>query len=471
MKKHRTRIITLFLLFFCNFSFAQNSESVIDSTYLIYQEQLKDLYIARGLGSAKNEIDSIIALYKTNEISSDDNFAQILSTLFPKNQGICFLTYFYQNNLLKIVLFEPGKVVQIKKVPISKEELVVLNQDIITSLDVFENLTDRAPKSKRGAIVKKSEDEKLFDDVVKKATEILIPDSFSEQYRQLIVMPAYNIGVFPFHLLKPYADGSYLIEKCNFSVAPSLLDIIALRTRMIKKASNGRIQTSQLNEMLENRIPYRFKSFELSFTFDNPLFVCNPKYPASEDYFFPDLPGAKQEVDSAITYSKQFILLEGKEAYKDTVISLMNKRDVVYFATHGIADIEYPMEKSYLVLSEPQPYLRAKDLMDLRLKPGYVFPELVVLSACQTGLGRFMEAGTAGLARSFLIGGSNHVVMSLWSVDDHATAYLMQRFIYHLSKPMLFTPSEQMRLAVLDTMKLFPNPAYWASFAIFGISY
>jgi CHAT domain-containing protein len=250
------------------------------------------------------------------------------------------------------------------------------------------------------------------------------------------------------------------------------MDIIALRTRMISIATGGRIGAYQIDEMLRNATPYQPKNiFKLGFTFENPLFVCNPIYPKNNEYNFPDLPGAKQEIDSAIIYSKKYTLLEGKDAYKDNVISLMNKKDVVYFATHGIADQENPMEKSYLVLSEPQPYLTAKDVMDLRLKPDFVFPEMVILSACQTGLGRFMEAGTAGLARSFLIGGSNHVIMSLWSVDDNATAYLMQRFIYHLTKPMLFTPSEQMRLAVLDTMKKYPNPAYWASFSVFGVDY
>ena len=96
---------------------------------------------------------------------------------------------------------------------------------------------------------------------------------------------------------------------------------------------------------------------------------------------------------------------------------------------------------------------------------------MVILSACQTGLGRSMEAGVAGLARSFLIAGSNHVIMSLWSVDDNATAFLMERFIYHLQTPSLFCPSEQLRQAILDTKKKFPNPSQWASFSVFGIDY
>jgi CHAT domain-containing protein len=98
-------------------------------------------------------------------------------------------------------------------------------------------------------------------------------------------------------------------------------------------------------------------------------------------------------------------------------------------------------------------------------------PEMVILSACQTGLGKSMEAGTAGLARSFLLGGSTHVIMSLWNVDDAATAYLMSRFVHHLQTPHRFMPAEPLRLAILDTQLKFKNPAQWASFSLFGIDY
>jgi CHAT domain-containing protein len=467
-------ILTGLLLLISNFSFSQeidNRISDVDSTYLIYQEQLRDLYISRGMGSVKNEIDSIMSLYKTNQINSNENFAKILATLFPKDQGICVLTYFFYQNNLKIILFEPGAIIQVKNLPITKEELISLNNNVIGSLNVFDQTAKRAPRL-RGSIIESEDSEVSFEEAVKLATETLLPDSFTEKYKHLIIIPAFNIGVFPFHLLKPYKDGNYLIEKCSFTIAPSLLDVIALRTRVIKKASGGSISTDQINQMLSNAIPYKNRrTVKATFEFKNPLLVCNPKYPKNTKYIFPDLPGAKQEIDSAISYSKDYTLLTGKYAVKDSVISLMNNRDIVYFATHGIADQEYPMEKSFLVLSNPQPFLTAKDLMDLRLDKSFHFPEMVILSACQTGLGRYLEAGVAGLARPFLIGGSNHVVMSLWSVDDKATAYLMSRFIHHLKTPMLHAPSEQLRMAILDTMKRYPNPAHWSSFSIFGIDY
>ena len=149
----------------------------------------------------------------------------------------------------------------------------------------------------------------------------------------------------------------------------------------------------------------------------------------------------------------------------------MSHKDLVYFATHAIADEQDPMNKSFLVLSGNNPFLTTKELQDLRLKKDFKFPEMVILSACQTGLGKSMEAGVAGLARPFLIGGSNNVIMSLWSVDDESTAFLMTRFIHHLQEPQPHMPSQQLRQAVLDTKKRFPNPVHWAAFSVFGIDY
>jgi CHAT domain-containing protein len=83
-----------------------------------------------------------------------------------------------------------------------------------------------------------------------------------------------------------------------------------------------------------------------------------------------------------------------------------------------------------------------------------------------------MQAGIfGGLARCFLIAGSNQVIMSLWNVDDEATAYLMSRFVYYLSKATAFLPAEPLRMAELDTKIKYPNPSQWASFSVYGVSY
>ena len=213
-----------------------------------------------------------------------------------------------------------------------------------------------------------------------------------------------------------------------------------------------------------------------AFTLENALFVCNPLYPKNTSFIFPDLPGAKKEIEASIRYANNYKLLEGAEATKEKVLKNIRNSDVVYFATHGMSSEENPKDNNYLVLSgEADPFLTTRDIMELRDKNNsgnYAFPQMVILSACQTGLGKSMEAGiTAGIARSFLIAGASQVIMSLWSVDDESTAYLMSRFIFHLKNKNQFSPSEPLRQAQLDTRKKYPNPIHWASFSVYGVDY
>ena len=102
----------------------------------------------------------------------------------------------------------------------------------------------------------------------------------------------------------------------------------------------------------------------------------------------------------------------------------------MHFATHGLLDSEHP-DLSGLVLSlvdekgTPQDgFLRLHEIYNLRLPV-----DLVVLSACQTALGREIRGeGLVGLTRGFMYAGAARVVASLWQVDDESTAELMKRF-------------------------------------------
>jgi CHAT domain-containing protein len=97
---------------------------------------------------------------------------------------------------------------------------------------------------------------------------------------------------------------------------------------------------------------------------------------------------------------------------------------IVHFATHGLLDSQHP-ELSGLVLSlvdesgKPQNgFLRLHDIYNLNLPV-----ELVVLSACNTGLGKDVRGeGLVGIVRGFMYAGAARVVASLWKVDDEATA-------------------------------------------------
>jgi CHAT domain-containing protein len=144
---------------------------------------------------------------------------------------------------------------------------------------------------------------------------------------------------------------------------------------------------------------------------------------------------------------------------------------IVHFATHGLINSEHP-ELSGLVLSlvdetgKPRDgFLRMHELFNLRMPA-----DLVVLSACQTALGKEIRGeGLVGLSRGFMYAGAERVVASLWQVDDQATAQLMQHFYRGMLKENL-RPAAALRAAQIEMskQKRWSSPYYWAGFVMQG---
>lgn len=143
----------------------------------------------------------------------------------------------------------------------------------------------------------------------------------------------------------------------------------------------------------------------------------------------------------------------------------------VHFATHGVLDSRRP-ELSKLVLSlydekgkTQDGFLRLNDIYNLRLDA-----DLVVLSACQTALGQEIRGeGLIGLTRGFMYAGAARVVASLWSVEDRATAELMESFYRGMLRQGL-SPAAALRRAQLEMARTpgWESPYYWAGFSLQG---
>ncbi|HKQ90922.1 MAG TPA: CHAT domain-containing protein [Blastocatellia bacterium] len=145
---------------------------------------------------------------------------------------------------------------------------------------------------------------------------------------------------------------------------------------------------------------------------------------------------------------------------------------IVHFATHGILNNVHP-ELSGIVLSlvdeggkQQDGFLRLQDIYNLKLPA-----ELVVLSACQTGLGKKVEGeGLIGLTRGFMYAGAPRVLASLWKVDDRATSELMKRFYQGMLGPEALRQAGALRQAQLSIWKekQWREPYYWAAFVLQG---
>jgi len=145
---------------------------------------------------------------------------------------------------------------------------------------------------------------------------------------------------------------------------------------------------------------------------------------------------------------------------------------IVHFATHALLDDRRP-ELSGLVMSlvdergRPQDgFLRLGDIYNLKLPV-----DMVVLSACRTGIGREVGGeGLIGLTRGFMYAGASKVVATLWKVDDEATAVFMKSFYRHMLKEGM-PASSALRLARSDVMQAraeWRSPYFWAGFVLQG---
>ena len=166
--------------------------------------------------------------------------------------------------------------------------------------------------------------------------------------------------------------------------------------------------------------------------------------------------------------------LTGAQATESAVRQRLREAPIVHLATHGYAFASGERARqSFVALASGggnDGLLTVGEMLDTG-GPA-LRAELVVLSACQTGLGDLKQAeGTVGLQRAFLGRGARSVLVSLWSVGDAATEALMKRFYTHwLRDPDTPTKAEALRRAQDDVRKMagFDHPRFWAGFQLVG---
>ena len=148
----------------------------------------------------------------------------------------------------------------------------------------------------------------------------------------------------------------------------------------------------------------------------------------------------------------------------------ISKYRIIHVATHGLLNAERP-QFTGVVLSlvgekNHDGFLRTDEVFNLRLGA-----PLVMLSACETGLGKEKRGeGVMGLTRAFMYAGAPTVGVSLWSVADKSTADLMTDFYRRLLAPGDSSSSAALRSAQLSMIanKKYSAPFYWAPFVLVG---
>jgi CHAT domain-containing protein/Tfp pilus assembly protein PilF len=217
----------------------------------------------------------------------------------------------------------------------------------------------------------------------------------------------------------------------------------------------------------------------------------------SRKYTISDLPGTEIELATiGDLFDKENIQVDlfDKDNATEHSLSKIQNHGIIHMATHGYFEevsgkskqneifgvdidkaIENPLLRSGLLFSGASNYLAgsmegnqgnngvltAYEAMNLNMNG----VDLVVLSACDTGLGEIQNGeGVFGLQRSFLVAGAGKVMMSLWKVDDNATQELVTAFYKNLLKTDDYRSA--LKQAQLEQMKKHPHPYYWGAFLI-----
>jgi CHAT domain-containing protein len=177
------------------------------------------------------------------------------------------------------------------------------------------------------------------------------------------------------------------------------------------------------------------------------------------------LPGAEREVRYIKTRFPGAETYVQKEATKARFVAESPLSDLVHVGAHADVDEIDPLYSViYLASTERQPgLLEAHELYTLGLTHG----PIVSLSACSTGLGRVARGDEVlGFSRSFLAAGARTLLVTLWPVDDAATARLMERFYDRVATGS----SSALRAAQLELLRETgtKSPFFWAAFDLVG---
>lgn len=261
---------------------------------------------------------------------------------------------------------------------------------------------------------------------------------------RVLFIPQGALFLIPFAALQD-SQGTYLIQKHTIAIAPS-------------------IQVLDLTHQHRQRLQQQ--SARDALVVGNPTMPSLAGTPDETPRPLYSLPGAQQEAIAIAKLLKTQPIM-GPEATETAIVQRMPTARIVHLATHGLLN-EYkhqglgvPGAIALAPGNGEDGLLTSGEILNLKLNA-----ELVVLSACNTGLGKITGDGVLGLSRSFISAGVPSMVVSLWAIPDAPTAELMTEFYRQLQRHS--NKAVALRQAMLTLMRDRPQPSEWAAFTLIG---
>jgi tetratricopeptide (TPR) repeat protein len=287
------------------------------------------------------------------------------------------------------------------------------------------------------------------DSLLAAAASLLLPSALRtalpRDTAELVVIPHGVLALVPFAALPIDAAGTPLGVRYALRYAPSLA-LLA----MVERDGSGRRPT-------------------------RTLIVADPAMPPDPDGGAPFAPlGMARLTATWLAGQLHGNALVGTDASEPAVLGALGTAELIHFGTHGRAyGTEARARRSFVALAPAGTSDGLLTMSEVMAGPR-LSASLVVLSACETGLGDLKGAeGTVGLQRAFLARGARSVLVTLWQVDTVATDSLVRKFYrYWLDERAPRTKAQALRLAQAEVRRLpmaRTNPAhYWAGFQLVG---
>lgn len=288
----------------------------------------------------------------------------------------------------------------------------------------------------------------------------------------LLIIPDGILHHLPFETLviekpiSPEAEPDYLISQFEISYAPSASVALFLKKHLashkwpmelLALADPVFNYKDSLAPGIADSMNLKFASFSQELYRD---FKLNPlEYSRSE----------VEKISNLYSSTKQKLLFGDAAREEEIKNENLTRYKKLHFSTHGILDEQYPARSAIVLTLDGDPaedgYLQMHEVFNLNLSA-----DLVVLSACQTGLGQLVKGeGIIGISRAFFYAGASSILVSLWHVDDKTTAEFMVNFYQNLEAGMSKSQAlQQVKTQFISRADRECHPFYWAPFVLTG---
>lgn len=297
--------------------------------------------------------------------------------------------------------------------------------------------------------------------------------------KKILIVPDGCLNLLPFAALPaPYEEGRNrpMVDFNEIVYLPSATYGVMLRAKLAERERPDKLAVVFADPVFStedsrfNRARAKNKSKSVP---AKPEVFLKLNHDSKPDHGLRRLVYTRQEASAIRRHGSggEVLVVQGFDASRQTLFQTQTEHyKILHFATHSFIHPEYP-ELSGVALSmvaadgsEIDGYFRAHEFPFLQLRA-----DLVVLSACETALGKeIVGEGVWGLSQALLSAGAARVMVTLWPVHDQASAYLMDRFYFdHLRGG--HPAGAALRLAQIDMRKtIWKLPAYWAGFVLQG---